>query len=99
MWFAGRRLDRVNAFPTKAEMDTYLRETATVALQKVAMQMRARGYQVLLLTSELPELGLPQLDLQLDSNTSATSATSSSPSSLSAPTSTRLPMPPRPTST
>ena len=61
-----RRLDRVNAFPTQAEMDTYLRETATVALHKVAMQMRARGYQVLLLTSELPELGLSQLDLQVD---------------------------------
>ncbi|WP_288855843.1 hypothetical protein [uncultured Corynebacterium sp.] len=66
MWFAGRRLDRVNAFPTTAEMDTYLRETATVALHKVAMQMRARGYQVLLLTSELPEFGLPQLRLQVD---------------------------------
>lgn len=48
-------------------MDTYLRETATVALHKVAMQMRARGYQVLLLTSELPEFGLPpQLRLQVD---------------------------------
>ncbi len=54
-----RRLDRVNAFPTQAEMDTYLRETATVALHKVAMQMRARGYEVLLPTSELPELDLP----------------------------------------
>lgn len=47
-------------------MDTYLRGTATVALHKVAMQMRARGYQVLLLTSELPEFGLPQLRLQVD---------------------------------
>ena len=47
-------------------MDTYLRETATVALHKVAMQMRARGYEVLLPTSELLELGLSQFDLQVD---------------------------------
>ena len=60
------RLDRVNSFPTKPEMDSYIRETATDALEKVAMQMRSRGYDVLLLTSELPDLDLPQLDLQVN---------------------------------
>ncbi|MFR9869852.1 high-affinity choline transporter BetT, partial [Corynebacterium striatum] len=59
------RLDRVNSYPTKQEMDSYLRETATFALEKVAVQMRARGYDAVLLTSELPDVELPQLDLQV----------------------------------
>ena len=59
------RLDRANTFPSKQEMDTYLRETATYALQQVATHMRSRGYDALLLTSELPDVELPQLDLEV----------------------------------
>nr|WP_286980822.1 choline BCCT transporter BetT [Corynebacterium sp. UBA5992] len=59
------RLDRVNAYPDRQKMDDYLRHTATFALEKVAVQMRARGYDAILLTSELPDLKLPQLDLQV----------------------------------
>ena len=46
-------------------MDTYLRETATYALEQVATHMRSRGYDALLLTSELPDVELPQLDLEV----------------------------------
>ena len=59
------RLDRANTFPSKQEMDTYLRETATYALQQVATHMRTRGYDAILLTSELPDVELPQLDLEV----------------------------------
>ena len=59
------RLDRANTFPSKQEMDTYLRETATYALEQVATHMRSRGYDALLLTSELPDVELPQLDLEV----------------------------------
>ncbi|WP_448855451.1 choline BCCT transporter BetT [Corynebacterium camporealensis] len=59
------RLDRVNSFPDKAEMKSYLEDTAIFALEKVAVQMRERGYDAILLTSELPDVALPQLDLQV----------------------------------
>lgn len=59
------RLDRANTYPSKQEMDTYLRETATYALEQVATHMRTRGYDALLLTSELPDVELPQLDLEV----------------------------------
>ncbi|MGV0326575.1 choline BCCT transporter BetT [Corynebacterium confusum] len=60
-----QRLDRANTYPTKQDMDTYMRDTAEFALEKVAVQMRQRGYDAILLTSELPDLELPQLDLQV----------------------------------
>ncbi|MGV0332013.1 choline BCCT transporter BetT [Corynebacterium macginleyi] len=59
------RLDRANCFPTKHDMDDYLRTTATYALEQVATQMRTRGYDAILLTSELPDAELPQLDLEV----------------------------------
>jgi hypothetical protein len=59
------RLDRANSFPTKQDMDDYLRGTATYALEQVATQMRTRGYDAILLTSELPDAELPQLDLEV----------------------------------
>ena len=60
-----RRLNRVNAYPSRAEMATYLNVTAKSALEKVAVEMRNRGYDAMLLTSELPESTLPQLDLEV----------------------------------
>ncbi|MDK4280645.1 choline BCCT transporter BetT [Corynebacterium accolens] len=59
------RLDRANSFPTKQDMDEYLRGTAAYALEQVATQMRTRGYDAILLTSELPDAELPQLDLEV----------------------------------
>lgn len=59
------RLDRANSFPTKQDMDDYLRGTAAYALEQVATQMRTRGYDAILLTSELPDAELPQLDLEV----------------------------------
>ena len=46
-------------------MDDYLRGTAAYALEQVATQMRTRGYDAILLTSELPDAELPQLDLEV----------------------------------
>lgn len=61
MWI--RRLDRANAWPTKADMARYIDEVATPALEKVAVEMRKRGKEATLLTSVIPELDLNHLDL------------------------------------
>lgn len=64
-----RRLDRVNAYPTHGEMQTYLQTTAKSALEKVAVEMCERGYDARLLTSVVPETDLPQLDLEVKFDT------------------------------
>ncbi|MDO5032590.1 choline BCCT transporter BetT [Corynebacterium sp.] len=60
-----QRLERLDSFPTKEQMTAYINDTAAIALEAVAVQLRARGHDAILLTSQLPELDIPQLDLQV----------------------------------
>lgn len=60
-----QRLDRANTFPGKQEMADYIDSVADPALKKVAVEMRHRGYDAVLLTSVLPESGLSQLDFEV----------------------------------
>ncbi len=60
------RLNRANAFPTGAEINDYIDKIASPALEKVAHELRDRGYQATLLTSPLPDRDLHELDLEIE---------------------------------
>lgn len=61
-----RRLERTNSFPAREQVETYIANVAAPALEKVAVEMRARGYEATLLTAVDPGTDVSNLDLEVE---------------------------------